>query len=214
VPDFDNIGIFKIYQIIGKRMKPTFHKYFIEETLLSDDIVQFFNSHYINYQLGTVITEEKFNATKVFIIREGEKIIAAMSLIDTMPVKQNVIIALSWKLKMVLKLINVFSSLSGFSKMPILSEPVKMLYIKYLAAESNNKQLVKLLLNYARNLAFEKSYSYVSVGLHEKDKFNDCLTGLPKLTFKSIGMLLSIKNNRDLIIKVKNGIPYEDYSLV
>ncbi len=214
VSDFDNIGIFKIYQIIGKRMKPKVHKYSIEETLLNDDIVQFFNSHYINYQLGTVITEEKFNASNIFIIREGEKIIAAMSLIDTMPVKQNVITALSWKLKLVLKLINAFSSLAGLSKMPLLNEPVKMLYIKYLAVESNNRQLVKLLVNYARNLVFEKSYSYVSIGLHEKDKFNDCLSGLPKLTFKSVGMLLSIKNNRDLIHKVKNGIPYEDYSLV
>jgi hypothetical protein len=89
-----------------------------------------------------------------------------------------------------------------------------MLYIKYLAVESYNKQLVKLLVNYARNIAYEKSYSYVSIGLHEKDTFNDCLSGFAKLTFRSIGMLISIKNNRDLINKVKKGIPYEDYSLV
>lgn len=214
VPDFDNIGIFKIYQIIGKRKKRNKAEYPIDETPLNDDVLDFFNSHHSNYQLGTVLTKEKFENTRIFIISEGGKIIAAMSLIDTMPVKQNVITALSWKLKLVLKLINIYGSFMGLSKMPLLNEPVKMLYIKYLAVDANNGRMVKSLVNHARNIAFEKSYSYVSIGLHEKDKLNDCLSGLPKLTFKSVGMLLSIKNNRQLINKVKNGIPYEDYSLV
>jgi len=214
VPDFDNIGIFKIYQIIGKRIKPKVSKYLIEEAILNDEILEFFNSHYCNYQLGTVLTKEKFVAARTFIIRENGKVIAAMTLIDTMSVKQNVITALSWKMKLVLKLINIYSSTAGLSKMPILNEPVKMLYIKYLAVNLASSPLVKPLVNHARNIAFENSYSYVSIGLHEKDKFNDCLSGLPKLTFKSVGMLLSIKNNRHLINKVKNGVPYEDYSLV
>jgi len=214
VPDFDNIGIFNIYQIIGKRVTPRFHKYAIEETILNDDVLQFFNVHYSKYQLATVLTREKFDNTSVFIIRENEEIIAAMSLIDTMPVKQNVITALSFKMKCVLKIINALSRIAGFSKMPVLNDPVKMLYIKYLAVDSNSTMLVKLLVNHARNIAFEKTYSYVSIGMHEKDKLNNCLSGLLKLTFKSVGMLLSIKNNRSLIKKVKDGVPYEDYSLV
>lgn len=214
VPDFDNIGIFKIYQIIGKRMKTKVHRNPIEETILNDEVLNFFNNHYRNYQLGTVLSQEKFDSTRIFIVRENEKIIGAMCLIDTMPVKQNVITALSWKIKYALKIINAYGSIVGLSKMPTLNEPVKMQYIKYLAVNSNNSSLVKLLINHARNIAFEKSYSYVSIGLHEKDKFNKCLSGLPKLTFNSVGMLLSIKNTRNLINKVKEGIPYEDYSLV
>jgi len=214
VPDFDNIGIFKIYQIIGKKMKPQVCKYFIEEPLLNGEILYFFSRYYSNYQLGTVLTEETFNSTRIFIIREKEKIIAAMALVDTMSVKQNVVTTLSWKMRCLFNIINTYCSITGLSKMPLLNEPVKMLYIKYLAVDSNNISLVKPLVNHARNIAFEKSYSYVSIGLHEKDTFNECFSGLLKLTFKSVGMLLSIKNNRDLINKVKNGIPYEDYSLV
>lgn len=214
VPDFDNIGIFKIYQIIGKRIKPNTNKYSIEETTLNDEVLHFFNRHYCNYQLGTVLTECNFDTTRVYIVREDKKIIAAMSLIDTMAVKQNVITALSWKMKCVLRIINIYSSIAGLSKMPMLNEPVKMLYVKYMAVSSTDSRLVKQLVNYARNIAFEKSYSFVSIGLHEKDKFNDNLAGFPKLTFKSVGMLLSIKNTRELIDKVKNGVPYEDYSLV
>jgi len=211
VPDFDNIGIFKIYQIIGKKKT---HNHSIEETELNEQVLHFFNDHYRNYQLGTVLTKEKFERARVFVIRQGKDIVAAMSLVDTMPVKQNVITALSWKLKLLLKLINIYSSIAGLSKMPLLNEPVKMIYINYLAVDPKSTHLVKSLVNRARNIAFEKSYSYVSIGLHEKDKLNDCLSGLPKLTFRSVGMLLSIKNNHHLINIVKEGIPYEDYSLV
>jgi ribosomal protein S18 acetylase RimI-like enzyme len=214
VPDFDNIGIFKIYQIIGKKRKRELGEYSIEETILNLEILDFFNVYYSRYELGTVLTAEKFDGTKTFIIRENEKIVAAMTLIDTMSVKQNVITSLSLKMKWALKVINTYSSIAGLSKMPTLNEPVRMLYIKYLAVASNSRLLVRLLVNFARNIAFEKSYSYVSIGLHEKDKINDCLSGLPKLTFKSVGMLLSIKDNRNLINTVKDGVPYEDYSLV
>jgi hypothetical protein len=61
---------------------------------------------------------------------------------------------------------------------------------------------------------YERSYSFVSIGLHEKDPLNTCFSGLLKLTFNSVGMLLSIKDNRSLIEKVKQGVPFEDYSLV
>lgn len=214
VPDFDNIGIFKIYQIIGKRKKRTSSEYPIVEASLDDKVIHFFNVYYSDYQLGPALTKEKFENTRIFLIRESDRIIAAMSLIDTMPVKQNVVTTLSWKLRLLLKLINICSGFLGISKMPLLNEPVKMLYIKYLCVDANNKRIAKLLVNYARNIAFEMSYSFVSIGLHEKDQLNNCLSGLPKLKFRSVGMLLSIKDNRHLINKVKNGIPYEDYSLV
>ena len=168
VPDFDNIGIFKIYQIIGKRIKPKNNKYSVEEAILNDEVLHFFNSHYRNYQLGPVLTKENFESTKTLIVRENEKIIGAICLIDTMSLKQNVIIALSWKIKCALKIINAYGSIAGLSKMPVLNKPVKMLYIKYLAVDSTNRPLVRQLVNYTRNIAFEKSYSYVSIGLDRK----------------------------------------------
>ena len=63
-------------------------------------------------------------------------------------------------------------------------------------------------------MVYEKDYSFVSIGVHEKDPLNKCFSGIFKLTFKSVGMLLTIQNNQLLIEKVKQGIPFEDYSLV
>lgn len=214
IPDFENIGVFNIIQFIGKRRKSIHPKFKIEETSVTDELLQFLNDYHRNYELGSVITKEKLEGTTNFIIRNDFKIIAVISLIDTMSVKQNVVTHISWKLKYLLQLINLFKNSLGISKMPLLNEPVKMIYVKYLAVIDNERGMVKELINYARNIVFQKEYSFVSIGLHEKDPLNHCFKGLLKLTFNSVGMLLNIKNNETIMQNVKQGIPFEDYSLV
>lgn len=214
IPDSENIGVFKIHQFIGKRKITINSKLKIEKTPVTDELVKFLNIHYSNYELGSVIKKEKLEGTTNYIIRNNFKIISAMCLIDTMDAKQNIVMKLSWKMKNLLQLINSFKSFFGITKMPILNKPVKMIYVKYLAVNNNEKDMVKVLINHARNIVFQKEYSFVSIGLHEKDPLNHCFKGLLKLTFNSVGMLSSIKNNKNLIQQVKQGIPFEDYSLV
>lgn len=214
IPDFENIGIFNIHQFIGKKRKRVHPQYKIEPTPVTDELIKFLNTHYSKYELGSVITKEKLKDADVFTIQNKKNISAAMCLMDTMDVKQNVVIRLSWKMKYMVKVMNFFNRISGNSKMPLINEPVRMMYIKYLAVDNHEKHLVKLLINYARNIVYEKSYSFVSIGLHEKDLLNNCFSGLRKITVSSVGMLLTIKDNKSLIEKVKQGVPWEDYSLV
>ncbi len=214
IPDFENIGVFNIHQFIGEKKKAYHPEYKIELMPVTDELIKFLNARYCRYEMGPVITKEKLQGTINFVIQYKKEIIAAMCLVDTMSAKQNVVTKLSWKMKALLKCMNIFKGISGISKMPLVNEPVQMIYIKYLAVNNNEKQQVKLLINHARNIVYEKAYSFVSAGLHEKDALNSCFTGLFKLTFKSVGMLLSIKDNKYLIEKVKQGIPFEDYSLV
>lgn len=214
IPDFDNIGVFKIHQFLGKKKKTRHPQYTIESCPPSGEVIKFFNSHYSQYELGPVITGEKLEGTEIFTVRKEKKIIAAICLLNTMQVKQNVVTGMSWKMKTLISFMNFISLVAGISKMPVLNEPVKMIYIKYLAVNDPDKQLVKFLINHARNIVYERSYTFASIGLHEKDPFNACFSGMIKVTFNSVGMLLSIKDNRSLIEKVKKGIPFEDYSLV
>lgn len=214
VPDFDNIGLFKIYQFIGRR-KPAVHpRIKIVESMPTAELTRFLAQYYAQYELGPVIESGALQNTKIYLVRDNMKIVAAMCLADTMGVKQNVVTGLSWKMRWLLTILNSVSKLAGISRMPELHQPVKMIYIKYLAANGGDRQMVRLLVNHARNVAYNNGYSFASIGLHEKDTLNDCFSGLPRLLFHSVGMLLSIKNNRDLVGKVKAGIPFEDYSLV
>ena len=213
-PDFENIGIFNIHQFIGRRRTAFHPQYKIEPSQISEELMKFLNVHYSKFELGSVVTNEKLEGSTVFTVQENGEIIAALCLQDTMDVKQNVVTAVSWKMKYLLKILTLLNGILGLSKMPKMNEPVSMIYIKYLAVNNNEKQLVRLLIDHARNIAFEKSYSFVSIGVHEKDPLNNCLSGLFKMTFNSVGMVLSLKNNKELIEKVKNGIPFADYSVV
>ena len=214
VPDFDNIGIFKIHQFVGKRKILADPEYPIQENMAVEELIGFLNRHYSKYALGPVISKENLEDSQLFTIRDKNRIIAAMCLSDTMNMKQNVVLKLSPKLRWLMKILDSLSGLLGFSKMPSLNKPVGMLYIKYLAVECCENKLVKLLVNHARNIVYKKSYSFVSIGLHEKDPMHKCFSGLFKMSFYSVGMLVSIKDNRTLIDKVMKGIPFEDYSLV
>ncbi len=213
VPDFDNIGIFKIHQFIGRKLKNFSAGYTIQMTEVTDEILSFLNVHSGKYELGPVITKEKLENVDVYKVEHDNEIIAAMCLVDTMDVKQNVVTRISPKMQLLLKAMNLYTGIMGMSKMPTVNQPVKMMYIKYLAVNKADTKLVKFLINYARDIAYRKSYSYISIGLHEKDPLHNCFKGLSKITFESVGMLLSIKDSRRLE-KVKNGIPFEDYSLV
>ena len=213
-PDFENIGIFNIHQFIGKKKKAYHSQHKIEPSQVTDELIEFLNTHYSKYELGSVITKEKLNGTTNFTIQDDNKIIAALCILDTMNAKQNVVTHVSWKMKNLLKIMKPLNHIIGFSKMPSINEPVNMIYIKYMAVNNNEKQLVRFLINHARNIAYEKSYSFVSIGVHEKDPVNSCLKGLFKMTFNSVGMVLSLKDNKELIEKVKLGIPFADYSLV
>jgi ribosomal protein S18 acetylase RimI-like enzyme len=214
IPDFANIGIFKIHQFIGKRKKIVHPAYKIEETPVTEELIKFLDTYQSRYELGCPVTKEKLQDGRLFTVRHHSQIIAAMCLMDTMKIKQNVAMKLPVKLKYGLKILNFLHGISGISKMPLINEPIRMIYIKYLAVDNRQKSLVKLLIHHARNIVYDQSYSFASIGLHEKDPLHDCFTGLLKLTFNSIGMLVSIKNNHSLIEKIRQGIPFEDYSLV
>ncbi len=214
VPDFDNIGVFHSYQFVGKKKRSSRHDYPVEPTKVTTEILNFWNHHYRSYELGPVVTEKKLEGTENFVIRQEGEIVAAMCLVDTMNVKQNVVTKISRKMKTLLRIINAVRGITGLAKMPEMNSPVQMLYIKYFSVRNNDKRLSGILVDHARSLVYEKSYSFVSIGLHEKDPMKACFSGKFKLTFNSVGMLLSIKNSRDLVIKVKQGVPFEDFSLV
>jgi ribosomal protein S18 acetylase RimI-like enzyme len=214
VPDFNNIGLFNIYQFIGRRKVAVHPGMDIVATAPTLELINFLDQYYARHELGRRIEAGLLLETNIYVLRENGAIVAAICIADTMKAKQNVVTRLSWKMNLVLKCINSISKIAGISKMPVLNQPVKMIYIKYLAVNGTDRRLVRLLVNHARNLAYNAGYSFASIGLHEKDPLNGCFSGLPRLLFHSVGMLLSIKNNSGLVNKVMAGIPFEDYSLV
>lgn len=213
-PDFQNIGIFKIFQFIGSNEKKSHSNFKIEPTDATDEVIGFLNDFYLKHQLACVITKDKLKETELYEIRQDGQLMAVMCTIDTMGMKQNVVLKMPSHLKYLLKFINCFKNILKISKLPSENEPIKMLYIKYLAIPDYNSKLVSVLISYAKQLAYNKLYSFVSLGLHESDPLITKMPKFIKFTFYSVGMLVSMKNNIDLMEKIKKGVPFEDYSIV
>jgi len=214
VPDFENIGNFIIHQFIARKKKAVENKLQIEAASATVGLLQFLNDYYRTYELGMVFTDRVLDDSDIWVARSNGKILAVMCLFDTMAFKQNVVTGISRPLKVLLAGFSVLYRISGIARMPVINKPVGMMYIRYLAMPHPDKRLVRLMINHARQAAYDKSYSFVSIGLHEKDPLHKYFKGMLRLSFKSVGMLLSVKNNRSLVEKVKNGVPFEDYSLV
>lgn len=213
-PDFENIGTFKIFQFIGSNKKSVNSKFKIKLTEGHSEILAFLNEYYSNYELASIITKDKIQNTELFEVKNEGHLIAVMCLIDTMKMKQNVVIKMAWHLKFLVSFINSMRGIFKMSKLPKENEPVNMLYIKYLAVKAYDKALIATLISHARQCAYHKSYSFVSLGLHERDPLIKNLPNILKFAFNSIGMMVSLKRSKELMGKVQKGVPYKDYSIV
>jgi len=213
-PDFQNIGTFTTFQYIGSNSKSSNKKYKIEITQGTNEVIEFLNNFYSQYELANVITNDKIKDSELYVVRAEHEIIAVMSIIDTMHMKQNVVLKMPWHLKAMISIINMFSKWFKLSKLPKENEPIKMLYIKYLALKKYDKSLISALISFAKQQAYNKSYAFVSISMHESDSLLQKLPKSMRFTFQSVGMLISMKDNKKLMTLIKKGMLFRDYSTV
>ncbi|WP_242117366.1 GNAT family N-acetyltransferase [Aestuariivivens sediminicola] len=213
-PDFQNIGTFTTFEFMGSKFNLSKSKFKIELAKASTEILDFLNEYYEQYQLARVITYDNLNNTTLYVVRNGDHIIGVMSIIDTTDFKQNVVLKMPLTLKFIVSLTNAFCNIFKLSKLPKENESIKMLYIKYLAVKTYDKSLITALISFARQYAYDKSYSFVSIGLHENDILIKKLPKLLRFTFYSVGMLVSMKNSKEVLDSIKKGMPFRDYSII
>jgi ribosomal protein S18 acetylase RimI-like enzyme len=212
-PDFQNIGIFNIYQFLGSKKK-TNNEFRVEKIILNKEIIDFLNDFYKSNELAPVIKANQFQDTTIFKVEEKGKLIGVMCIADYNNCKQHIVIKLPWYLRLFISIMNLIRTIAGNNLLPSTNQPIKMLYIKYLAVKRKDRNLIKSLIRTAQNEVYSKSYSFVSLGLHEKDPLIQRLPGFFRITFNSVGMLVTMKNNQKGMDLVKKGIPYKDFSTV
>ena len=213
-PDFESIGSFTTFQYVGSKKYSNRTKYTITPEHPSEEIISFLNSYYSNKELSEVINADKLNGTELYAIRDQNQILAVMSIVDTMSMKQNVVLKMPWHLKTIISCFNIFSSWVNMSKLPKEHEGIKMIYIKYLALKQYDKRLIATFISFAKKIAYEKSYSFVSISVHENDILLKHLPKFLRFSFHSVGMLVSMKNSTKLMRIIKTGMPFRDYSAI
>lgn len=150
--------------------------------------------------------------SRMFVARCGRNIVATLALCDTRTVKRNVLINAPRSLRATLTLLRMAAApFPGFS-IPRIGDPVRVLYARYMACDDAHRAALQALVGVARAEAFSNRYSFVAVGLHERDPLRCMTRRVPKLRFSSLAFATSASAGR--LGALSSGIPFEDFALV
>lgn len=213
IPPFQHAGTFNVFQLLAFKKKQVHDGFTILDKATNNELVTYLNNHFSKYQLGAVIEDNQLRKTINILIRDANgKLKGAMCLQDTLPWKQNIVVGLSSSMSFLLRCAKYLQPLIGMSALPQLGQPVRMLYAKYFVA--SDQKVARQLIDYGRNLVYQMNYSFLSLGMHSKDPLISYVKRFPRFTFQSHGMITSLKKNQVIINAIRNGVIFEDYSLV
>lgn len=216
ISPFTKMKSFKGYQILPKLLPPFRNQYNIEEIQTNSipELCDFYNSTFRQYAFAPSTNFDELIEKTNLVIRKDNRIIAAISLADYQALKQNIVKRMPAILKLITRISRAFTFLIPGLRLPLLGEPIKILYIKRIMAKPEHFDELKVLLNYARKISRSKSYSFLNLATHPDDRLNDIIGNIPKLNFKFNVWISSLRKDTVLLEKLKNGIIWEDYALI
>lgn len=214
-PKFNFAGIFRIYQIIPILRKIRHNKYSILEIDTDNTVGDLYSRfYYKRYQYCPVFPWEVDHGTRTIAAMENDNLLASLTLSDVGFAKQNVLIRLPGVLRFIILVLGLINLVSPIFTLPEIGKPVKILYIKAFAFNEGGENALDGLIRHAGNLAHSEKYHYLAIGIHERDPLAKLFTKYLHFTFNSLGYIVSLKGNYNKIIKILNGVLFEDYSLV
>jgi hypothetical protein len=94
-----------------------------------------------------------------------------------------------------------------------MGQALRLLTARYAACEDGQHLALEALLALARAEAFRHEFSFLMLGLHERDPLRRLVRRIPRFTFSSLALATSLGDPSGLKNRVA-GIPFEDYTLV
>jgi hypothetical protein len=233
LPDWCSGGDFNVYQILPR---PGFGTgspragYAVSLAAGSEDaeLCEFCNRFNAAYQLAPVLDAAALRAPdvprgatplcRVFTARIGGELVATLSAVDLVSVKQLYFSRVSAGLGLALKLASFARRVIPRLPVPQAGEPLKALFLRNAAYAGGHSSALRLLLTHIRRVAFQEGYAVVTIGIHERDPLRFMVKRVPRYAFKSTLLLSLVGKPRaapdpGLIKQVLSGIPAEDFSV-
>jgi hypothetical protein len=146
---------------------------------------------------------------------KNNNIDAAVSAFDPFPYKQNIVTSYSVSIAVLLTVLRFIKLFFKLPSLPKKNIPLRIIYAKYYACAKDKEQALKNLIHQLLNYAFKNNYHFVAIPADEKDAAtNKLLKPLSRFVFKTALLVTSLQKNEDVINHIKQGICFEDYSLV
>jgi hypothetical protein len=139
--------------------------------------------------------------------------VATLTLTDVAAVKRNVLLDAPSLLRGALTLLRIVAAPFPGLQVPRIGHSLKLMNVRYAACEDGHAPALQSLIRLARADAFRHRFSFLSLGLHERDPLRSLISGIPRFTFSSLAFATSLGSPARLT-KLADGIPFEDYALV
>jgi len=219
------LGRFFVDELIPSRFRRKSRKYLIEAACKRDlpEVAEILDrlSRKRNFAPPILLEElEKCLAPggpeafrQMMVAREAGRVVATLTVEDTRTLRQNVLVGLPLSLRVALPILRALAfPIPGLS-VPHLGGQVSMLYVRLMACAESCEEALRALISEARALAYSHRFTFLSVGLHERDPLRLVVGGIPRFTFTSRSMATSAITP-DRVKSLVDEIPYEDFALV
>ena len=150
------------------------------------------------------------DAITVLVARDGARVVATLELFDPSRLKRNVLLGAPLITRMLLGALRplnaAFAAFAAFSGPPIprIGEAVRMAYIRRFAC--TDLAALTALVHRARLIALRHHFTFVAIGLHERDPLRRIVRGIPRFSFTSLGFVTSLRGSC-AVDRVATGIP-------
>jgi len=211
IPAFTEVSKYKVYQLLPSYYSKLSNKV---NTTGNSKLASCFADYFKKYSLRpseVALVELK---DCIHFTSGTNNIDAAIAAFDPFPYKQNVVTHYSLSIATLLTMLKILKRILKLPSLPKKFVPLKIIYAKYYAYTPHKEQSLKNVIQQLRHYAFSQDYHLVAIAADEKDEeLNRLLKPLSRFVFKSSLLATTLKNNEELLCKMKQGICYEDYSL-
>ncbi len=149
----------------------------------------------------------------LLVAREAGRVVATLTVEDTRTLRQNVLIGLPTFLRIAVTVLRVLVLPIPGLNVPRVGSQLSILYVRFMGCMEGCEGALRPLIAEARALAYRHRFTFLSLGLHERDPLRFVVEGIPRFTFTSRSMATSAITP-DRVKSLVDQIPYEDYALV
>jgi hypothetical protein len=180
-------------------------------------IVGFLNRHGAAKQFFPVYNEEDFRGSlttlgfKVkdfFVARRHGDVVGVIGLWDQSDYKQTIVRSYSGLLRWVRTLYNVGARLAKAQPLPASGECVHFAYASFICTEENDPVTFGALLRHVYNLAAERGYAFLMVGLAVRDPLLDVARKYAHITYRSRLYAVDWEEGGQFYERLDDRIPY------
>lgn len=213
IPAFTEVAKYNVYQLL-----PSYNSKLPADETPADKsaLADFFNKSFRKFSLNPYkIFAGELNDCINFSAVKNNNVDAAIAAFDAFPYKQNIVTGYSISVTVILAALRFIKLFFRFPALPKKNIPLRIIYAKFYACSKGKEQVLKNLIQQLRNYAFKNNYHLVAVPADEKDiEMNKLFKPLSRFVFKTVLLVTSLQKNEDAINRIKQGICFEDYSLV